>query len=111
MTPPAPKKRSTGRTTRPSATVREADPPVPKHPPITLIVGTDTGVGKTWVTCAVARALAELGQKVIAAKPIETGLGEAKVQGAGAENIAGREEKLRAMRQMLQQTLQRNPGV
>lgn len=41
----------------------------------------------------------------------ETGLAEAKVQGAGAEDIAGREEKLRAMRQMLQQTLQRNPGV
>ncbi|MDO8330911.1 MAG: hypothetical protein Q7T36_10635 [Fluviicoccus sp.] len=41
----------------------------------------------------------------------ETGLAEAKLQGAGAEDIAGREEKLRAMRQMLQQTLQRNPGV
>ena len=100
MTPPAPKKRSTGRTTRPSATVREADPPVPKHPPITLIVGTDTGVGKTWVTCAVARALAELGQKVIAAKPIETGLAEApspEEDGVRLAAATGQDGPLRAL--------------
>ncbi|MEP6571400.1 MAG: dethiobiotin synthase [Gemmatimonadota bacterium] len=45
--------------------------PAPQN--VTLIVGTDTGVGKTWVTCAVARALIAAGQQVIAIKPVETG--------------------------------------
>lgn len=77
MTPPGPKKRVTPpRVSRPSTAVREADPPVPQHPRVTLIVGTDTGVGKTWVTVALARALAELGQRVVAVKPIETGCSE-----------------------------------
>jgi dethiobiotin synthetase len=39
-------------------------------------VGTDTSVGKTWVTCAIAKALADLGQKVVAVKPVETGCGD-----------------------------------
>jgi len=43
---------------------------------VTLVVGTDTGVGKTWVTCALARALRDLGQRVVAVKPIETGCPE-----------------------------------
>jgi dethiobiotin synthetase len=43
---------------------------------VTLVVGTDTGVGKTWVTSAVARALLQAGQQVVAVKPIETGVGE-----------------------------------
>jgi dethiobiotin synthetase len=38
-----------------------------------LITGTDIGVGKTWVGCALARALRELGRSVIAIKPVETG--------------------------------------
>jgi len=38
-----------------------------------LITGTDIGVGKTWVTCALARALAEAGRSVVAIKPVETG--------------------------------------
>lgn len=77
MTPPPPKKRaSPPRTVRPSATAREEDPPAPKHPPITLVVGTDTDVGKTWVTCSLARALIAAGQQVVAVKPIETGCRE-----------------------------------
>jgi len=43
--------------------------------PVTLVVGTDTGVGKTWITCAVAKALKSAGQQVIAVKPFETGIG------------------------------------
>lgn len=77
VTPPPPKKRATApRTTRPRPSVRAEEAPPPAHPPITLIVGTDTDVGKTWVTCALARALRALGQQVVAVKPIETGCQE-----------------------------------
>jgi dethiobiotin synthetase len=38
-----------------------------------LITSTDLGVGKTWVTCALARALRDAGKQVIAIKPVETG--------------------------------------
>jgi dethiobiotin synthetase len=42
--------------------------------PVTLVVGTDTSVGKTWITCALAKALKAAGQQVIAVKPFETGV-------------------------------------
>jgi dethiobiotin synthetase len=38
-----------------------------------LITGTDIGVGKTWVACALARALRDTGKSVVAIKPLETG--------------------------------------
>jgi dethiobiotin synthetase len=38
-----------------------------------LITGTDIGVGKTWVACAIARALRDSGKQVVAIKPVETG--------------------------------------
>ena len=38
-----------------------------------LITGTDIGVGKTWVGCALARALRDAGKSVVAIKPVETG--------------------------------------
>ncbi len=38
-----------------------------------LITGTDSHVGKTWVGCALARALKQAGKQVIAIKPVETG--------------------------------------
>jgi dethiobiotin synthetase len=38
-----------------------------------LITGTDIGVGKTWVACALARALHDGGKQVVAIKPVETG--------------------------------------
>lgn len=41
----------------------------------------------------------------------ETGLAEAKAQGAVGEDIASRQEKLNTMKQMLQRTLERNTGV
>jgi dethiobiotin synthetase len=41
-----------------------------------FVTGTDTGVGKTVVACALVRGLAERGLDVGAMKPIETGVGE-----------------------------------
>ncbi len=39
-----------------------------------LVTGTDTGVGKTWVTCRIAEALRERGLRVGVMKPCETGM-------------------------------------
>jgi dethiobiotin synthetase len=41
-----------------------------------LITGTDAGVGKTWVGCALARSLTAAGRRVMAIKPVETGCSE-----------------------------------
>lgn len=38
-----------------------------------FVTGTDTGVGKTFVTCALARQAVSQGKRVFAFKPIETG--------------------------------------
>lgn len=38
-----------------------------------FVTGTDTSVGKTYVTCALARRARALGHRVFAFKPIETG--------------------------------------
>lgn len=75
MTPPSPPKRVTkSRQSKPAA-AREEPPPPPAGPQVTLVVGTDTSVGKTWITRALATALKAAGQKVIAVKPFETGIG------------------------------------
>jgi dethiobiotin synthetase len=42
---------------------------------VVVVTGTDTGVGKTWVACAIARALLAAGVRVVAIKPVETGCG------------------------------------
>jgi dethiobiotin synthase len=42
-------------------------------PRFLLVTGTDTGVGKTLVVCALAGALARRGRRVLAVKPVETG--------------------------------------
>lgn len=42
---------------------------------VVIVTGTDTGVGKTWTTAALARALSGLGARVVAMKVIETGCG------------------------------------
>ena len=39
-----------------------------------IVLGTGTGVGKTWVTAALARALRRSGASVVALKPIESGV-------------------------------------
>jgi dethiobiotin synthetase len=41
-----------------------------------VVIGTGTGVGKTWVTAALAAALSERAQRVVALKPVETGITE-----------------------------------
>lgn len=38
-----------------------------------LITATDTGVGKTWTSIALATALTQAGKKVVGIKPVETG--------------------------------------
>jgi dethiobiotin synthetase len=38
-----------------------------------LVTGTGSGVGKTWVTQALARTLMRAGQRVLAVKPVEVG--------------------------------------
>ena len=43
-----------------------------------FITGTDTGVGKTFVACALLRALKEKGLTVCPMKPVETGCGVRK---------------------------------
>jgi dethiobiotin synthetase len=41
-----------------------------------LVTGTDTGVGKTFVACALARALRASGRRVTVMKPVETGVAD-----------------------------------
>ena len=48
-----------------------------------LITGTDTGVGKTFVACALATALRQRGRRVAVMKPVETG-----VEGEPADALA-----------------------
>ncbi len=48
----------------------------PRVPRGFFVTGTDTGVGKTVVACALVRQLAARGVDVGAMKPIETGVGE-----------------------------------
>jgi len=52
-----------------------------------FITATDTGVGKTWVACALARAAARRGLRVSVMKPCETGDGD---DGARLLDAAGR---------------------
>lgn len=77
MSPPRASKRATPpRATRPQAARDDVVIAEPQAG-ITLIVGTDTGVGKTYITSALALALRAAGQSVVAVKPIETGCDEA----------------------------------
>jgi dethiobiotin synthetase len=38
-----------------------------------FITGTDTGVGKTWVTCGLVRAWRRMGHRAVGLKPVSTG--------------------------------------
>ena len=42
-----------------------------------LVTGTDTGIGKTFVACALAHALRAGGRRVTVMKPVETGVTDA----------------------------------
>jgi dethiobiotin synthetase len=50
-----------------------------------FVTGTDTGVGKTFVTCALARHARTAGQRVFAFKPIETGCLDVEGRRVGAD--------------------------
>jgi dethiobiotin synthetase len=66
-----------------------------------LVTGTDTGIGKTWSACALARALRQAGRSVAAIKPVETGCGEAtsaEEDGVRLAAAAGQAEPGRALR-------------
>lgn len=57
------------------------------------VTGTDTGVGKTVVTCALAALARQRGMRVAAMKPIESGIEERPVSETG---LASDAERLRA---------------
>lgn len=59
-----------------------------KITPGIFMTGTDTSVGKTFVACAMLRALRSLGMDVGVMKPVETGCGDALVP---ADAVALRE--------------------
>jgi dethiobiotin synthetase len=66
-----------------------------------LVTGTDTGVGKTWVARALARALVAAGRRVVAIKPVETGCRDAtrtSEDGALLAAATGQREPTAALR-------------
>jgi dethiobiotin synthetase len=54
------------------------------------ITGTDTGIGKTVVSCALAARAKQLGVRVAAMKPVESGIEERPVSHAGLASDADR---------------------
>jgi dethiobiotin synthetase len=67
---------------------------------VVVIVGTDTGVGKTWVGCGLGLAARKLGRDVVAIKPLETGCApELRDDEDGAQLAAstGQDEPRRAL--------------
>jgi len=52
-----------------------------------FVAGTDTGVGKTLVSCALLRAFAAQGKKVVGMKPVAAGC-EPTPQGLACEDVA-----------------------
>jgi dethiobiotin synthetase len=54
------------------------------------ITGTDTGIGKTVVSCALAARAHQLGVRVAAMKPVESGIEERPVSSAGLASDADR---------------------
>jgi dethiobiotin synthetase len=59
-----------------------------------LVTGTDTGIGKTTVTCGLAAALAARGHSVGVAKPIETGWSEESSDAVRLRYFSGCDEPL-----------------
>lgn len=53
-----------------------------------LITATDTGVGKTWTSIALATALKNAGRKVVGIKPVETGTSEEPSDGEDGVKLA-----------------------
>jgi dethiobiotin synthetase len=57
-----------------------------------FVSGTGTGVGKTAVAAALARALVARGERVAAIKPIETGVDGAAADAVALSEACGRPE-------------------
>lgn len=57
-------------------------------PRFVVVVGTDTGVGKTLVTRALAHALRAAGKRVLGIKPIETGIVPGEEESSDAALLA-----------------------
>ena len=55
---------------------------------VVLVTGTDTGVGKTVVTCGLARGLARQGRRVAVVKPVESGCEEVPDDGEDGVRLA-----------------------
>lgn len=65
------------------------------------MTGTDTGVGKTWIACALAGALRRAGRSVAAIKPVETGCEDepiAREDGVRLAQATGQRDPPRALR-------------
>ncbi len=70
-------------------------------PEIVTVIGTDTGVGKTWCGCRLARALARQARRVRAIKLVETGTAltpEPHEDGVLLATAAGQTEPTAALR-------------
>ena len=61
-----------------------------KRPRVVLVTGTDTGVGKTFVTARLTRWFREQGVNAIALKPIETGWDEPTSDARALADVSGR---------------------
>jgi len=71
------------------------------RPPSLLITGTESGVGTTWVACALAAALRRAGRSVAAVKPVETGCDHQPTSledGVRLAQATGQREPTRALR-------------
>ncbi len=62
-----------------------------------VVTGTGTGVGKTWLSCALAKELAKSGKRVVAIKPVETGAHNGARDGELLAASTGQAEPKRAL--------------
>jgi dethiobiotin synthetase len=65
---------------------------------VVVVVGTDTGVGKTFVTAGLARASVRQGRRVVAVKPVESGwegAGDGELLAAATGQLAPRSALVR----------------
>ena len=82
----------------------------------TFITATGTGVGKTWLACALAKACVQRGKRVAAMKPIETGCDPepkdaiALAQACGAESLVDASGFYRAKDPLAPYAIERRGG-
>jgi dethiobiotin synthetase len=64
-----------------------------------VVIGTGTGVGKTWLSCELLRALRAQGRRVLGLKPIESGVSDEAPTDGGllADAALGDPERARAL--------------